>query len=191
MTVWRRDSFTLGPPRVALSGPVRGLSSPKGATGWRNCESCHGTPPEPLLVPFTHGAQVALQAWREEVASMEEGAAGLFLSWLGKLPGFAVRLALIFSYLCWCERGMGDPPGEVTEADMARALDFLEQYAMPMARRCFGEAALPQAERDARRLVRWLQCQRLIPTTLNVRSLRRMQDGPRHRDFGSAQDGAG
>jgi len=103
------------------------------------------TPPAPLLVPFDRGAQAALQAWREEVAGMEDGSAGLFLSWLGKLPGFAVRLSLIFAHLAWCEHGQGDPPVEVTEADMARTLDFLADYAVPMARRSFGEAGLPEA----------------------------------------------
>jgi len=136
------------------------------------------TPPAPLLVPFAPAAQAALQIWREEVAGMEEGSAGLFLSWLGKLPGFAVRLSLIFAHLAWCEHGRGDPPGEVQEADMLRALAFLSGYAVPMARRCFGEAALPEAERDARRLARWLLRRRPVPETLNVRELRRMQEGP-------------
>jgi hypothetical protein len=136
------------------------------------------TPPAPLLVPFDRGAQAALQAWREEVAGMEEGSAGLFLSWLGKLPGFAVRLSLIFAHLAWCEHGHGDPPAEVTDADMARALDFLTDYAVPMARRCFGEAGLPEAERDARRLARWLLRRPTMPATLNVREMRRMQEGP-------------
>ena len=114
----------------------------------------------------------------EEVARTEEGAAGLFLSWLGKLPGFAVRLSLIFAHLEWCEHGRGNPPGEVREADILRALTFLADYAVPMARRCFGEAALPEAERDARRLARWLLRRQPIPSALNVRELRRMQDGP-------------
>ena len=34
-----------------------------------------------------------VQQWREQVAQMEAGASDMFLSWLGKLPGFAVRLA--------------------------------------------------------------------------------------------------
>jgi hypothetical protein len=31
----------------------------------------------------------------EEVTDLEQGAAGMFLSWLGKLPGFCLRLAVI------------------------------------------------------------------------------------------------
>jgi hypothetical protein len=136
------------------------------------------TPPAPLLVPFDRSAQAALQKWRQQVAGMEEGAAGLFLSWLGKLPGFAVRLSLIYGHLGWCEHSRGDPPAVVSETDMLRALTFLADYAVPMARRCFGEAALPEVERDAKRLARWLLRRQLLPSTLNVRELRRMQDGP-------------
>ena len=44
--------------------------------------------------------------------------------------------------------------------------------------RAFGEAALPEAERDARRLARWLLRQSPIPGTLNARALRRQVDGP-------------
>jgi hypothetical protein len=119
-----------------------------------------------------------MQEWREAAAAMEVGASGLFLSWVGKLPGFAARLALIFAHLSWCTDGRGEPPGEVTEADILRAVTFLSDYAVPMARRAFGEAALPQAEQDSRRLARWLLRQKPRPGTLNARELRRMADGP-------------
>jgi hypothetical protein len=61
---------------------------------------------------------------------------------------------------------------------VAAAADFLEDYAVPMARRVFGEASLPQAERDARTLARWLVRQDPLPETINARELRRMSRGP-------------
>ena len=137
------------------------------------------TPPAPLLLPFTRDAQVILQEWREDVAREEEGAAGLFLSWLGKMPGFAVRLATIMAHLTWAEDGdAADPPEAIGRLDVLRATTILADYAVPMAKRAFGEAALPIAERDARRLARWLLRCQPCPTTLNVRELRRMADGP-------------
>lgn len=137
------------------------------------------TPPEPVLLPFSRSAQTALQNWRQEVACMEEGAAGLFLSWLGKLPGFAVRLATILAHLEWAADPIdADAPKMIEDIDVRRAVIFLSAYAVPMARRAFGEAALPEAERDARRLARWLLKQQPRPTTLNVRELRRMANGP-------------
>jgi hypothetical protein len=40
-----------------------------------------------------------------------------------------------------------------------------------MARRCFGEAALPQVDIDARTLARWIK--EHSPSTINARDLRR------------------
>jgi hypothetical protein len=107
-------------------------------------------PPEPLVLPFTDAAAAVLQAFREEAANLEGGAAGMILSWIGKLPGFCVRLAVIIQHLAWCwDDPAPPPPNEVEECAVAAAADFLEKYAVPMARRVFGEAALPQAERDS------------------------------------------
>ena len=86
--------------------------------------------------------------------------------------------------LAWCETCHGDPPREVTETDLLRAVTFLEDYAVPMARRAFGEAALPQAERDARRLARWILRQKSRPATLNAKELRRAPNGPGIPDAG-------
>jgi hypothetical protein len=46
-------------------------------------------------------------------------------------------------------------PERITLDDVVRAIGFLSEYVVPMARRAFGEAALPEPERDARRLARW------------------------------------
>lgn len=136
-------------------------------------------PPEPVVLPFAEAARCVLQDWRETVAGMEDGAAGLLLSWLGKLPGFAVRLALVLEHLDWAAGPDGaEPPGEVGEVALLRAVTFLDGYAAPMARRAFGEAALPQAERDGRQLARWLLKQHPRPEVVNVRALRRMAGGP-------------
>jgi hypothetical protein len=136
-------------------------------------------PPEPIMLPFTDAAAAALQAFREETAVLERCASGMFLSWLGKLPGFCVRLAVSIEHLAWCWDDRATPPPiEIEEWAVAAAADFLEQYAVPMARRVFGEAALPQRERDARTIGRWLVRQNPLPETINARDLRRMADGP-------------
>src|SRR5215218_1347183 len=136
-------------------------------------------PPEPVVLPFAEEAAAALQDWREEVAGTEAEAAGLVLSWLGKLTGFAVRLAVVFEHLAWLGREGAPPPETVGLDALARALGFLADYAVPMARRVFGEAGLPEAERDARRLARWyLRQPAPRPATLNARALRRAPNGP-------------
>ena len=135
--------------------------------------------PEPVILPFTPAAVTALQEWRGEVKQMERNAFGLFLSWTGKLPGMVVRLAPIFQHMDWLLQPEGTPPPQEIDVDaVARAIGFLAEYGVPMARRAFGEAALPEAERDARRLARWLLRQRPMPEVLNARALRRHADGP-------------
>lgn len=137
------------------------------------------TEPEPTVLPFTEEAAAALHGWRVEVARLEATATALMLSWLGKLPGLAVRLGLIFEMLTWSALPEGTPePESIDVESVCAAITFLREFAIPMARRTFGAAALPQAERDARHLARWLVQQRPRPTIINVRELRRRGDGP-------------
>lgn len=137
------------------------------------------TEPVPVVLPFTEEAAAALHDWRIEVAAVEAGAVGLMLSWLGKLPSLAVRLALIFQLLAWTESPEGTAePEAIGELAIRAAIAFLRDFAIPMARRTFGAAALPQAERDARSVARWLMQQAPLPVTVNARELRRRGDGP-------------
>ncbi|WP_372620868.1 DUF3987 domain-containing protein [Falsiroseomonas sp.] len=162
--------------------PARPRNAPPAGTlldALRRLETLPWTPPEPVMLPFVGGAPDAMQEWREEAAALEAEASGLFLSWLGKLPGFALRLAVVFAHLDWLTKAEAAPPPAAVDADaVARACGFLSEYAVPMARRLFGEAALPEAERDGRRLARWYLRQNPRPAVLNAKALRRMAGGP-------------
>ncbi|MXP62132.1 DUF3987 domain-containing protein [Roseomonas sp. M0104] len=134
---------------------------------------------EPVTLTFSAEAADLFDEWRGEVKEMEADAAGLFLSWIGKLPGMTVRLAVIFAHLDWLAAPDGTPPPDHISADaVVRAQGFLADYAVPMAKRAFGEAALPEAERDARRLARWMLRQRPRRAVLNARQMRREANGP-------------
>ena len=127
-----------------------------------------------VILPLEETAATALQAYREQIAATEADAAGLFLSWVGKLPGMAVRLAVILEHLHWSgERASDPPPTRVSEIAAISAIAFLDAYALPMARRCFGEAALPQSERDVIALARWIIAQDPLPEMVNAPALRR------------------
>ena len=131
------------------------------------------------LLPFDEEAATLMQQWRLDVAEHETEAAGLFLSWLGKLPGMAARLALVLEYLWWCGDAPASPePRRVSEKAIHAAGAFLDGYALPMARRAFGDAAVTQSERDAATLARWLQRQKPVPERLNARELYRAKDKP-------------
>jgi hypothetical protein len=110
---------------------------------------------------------------RVRVAAMEDETSGLLLSWIGKVPGYAVRLSLIFEFLWWSFDRPGDQvPAWISSQAFAAASRFMLDYALPMTRRAFGDAALPQAERDAVALAKWILAQQPLPATLNARALR-------------------
>ena len=92
--------------------------------------------------------------WRKTCAEWESGAEGLLLSFIGKLPGLAARLALVLAAIGHAFDNEADPAQrQITPAEFGRACHFTESYALPMARRAYGAASVPKAERAARRLV--------------------------------------
>ncbi len=106
----------------------------------------------PYFLPFTDAARDRLDRLRQDVRGWETGAEGLLLSFIGKLPGLAVRLALILTYLDWLT-GREQEPIEIDLDAFDRAAQFLEVYSLPMARRAYADASLSKAERAARRLL--------------------------------------
>ena len=106
----------------------------------------------PWLIPFTEEARALLDAFRQAVRGWETGAEGLLLSFIGKLPGLAVRLSLVLAYLDWVA-GADLEPHEIALAHFGRAAHFIEAYVLPMARRAYADASLSKPERAARRLL--------------------------------------
>lgn len=82
-----------------------------------------------------------------------------------------MRLALAFEYLWWCGQLGSSEPVAITEEAVNAAIGFVEGYAKPMARRVYGDAALPVSERRAATLARWLLAQRA--RQFNARTVRR------------------
>ena len=106
----------------------------------------------PWLVPFSDPARDALDQFRHTARTWEGDAEGLLLSFIGKLPGLSVRLSLILTYLDWLAMH-GDEPLEISADVYSRAAVFIENYAVPMARRAYADASLSKAENTARRLL--------------------------------------
>jgi hypothetical protein len=93
-----------------------------------------------------------LTLWRDLDARAVTGAEGSLLSFAGKLPGMAARLALVLAALDWATEG-GAELGDVTAAQFGRAAHLAEAYLLPMARRAYAGASGPKPERAARRLL--------------------------------------
>ena len=112
----------------------------------------------PWIVPLNDPAKDLLDAFRQAVRDWERGAEGLLLSFIGKMPGFVLRLSLVLAYLDWAS-GHEPEPFEITEAELGRAAHLLEAYLLPMARRAYADAALSTAERGARPLIAAIRAQ--------------------------------
>lgn len=125
-------------------------------------------------ISLSSDAAELIQAWREDVAQKETQVSGLMVSWLGKLPGYAVRLSLVIEYLWWVgqEELFPEPTG-ISQDATHTAIAFLDAYAVPMAYRVFGDAGVSQADRDAHSLAKWIINQQTIPDVVNARELRR------------------
>jgi len=104
------------------------------------------------FLPFTDGARDRLDSLRQAIRAWEGNAEGLLLSFIGKLPGLAVRLSLILTYLDWLT-GQEAEPLEIEPDAFGRAALFIETYALPMARRAYADASHSKAERAARQLL--------------------------------------
>lgn len=112
----------------------------------------------PWIVPFHEGAKGLLDAFRQQCREWEGDAEGLMLSFIGKLPGLAVRLALVLALLDWAAEG-NDLPAAIMGNHVERAVQLLTSYCLPMARRAFADATIPKADRAARRLVQIIRAQ--------------------------------
>lgn len=106
---------------------------------------------EPFLVPFGEDAAPLVDEWRQWVRDREHKSEGLLLSWLGKLPGMALRLSLVLAALDCAENG--ETLTCITKEQFKRATRWLETYALPMVRRAYGIGGLDTQERAAVKLV--------------------------------------
>ena len=165
--IWPERVRPVRPTRVPPSGAKAKLS--------KLYRLAHDEDGNSIVVPFDDAAASLLDTYRQQVADIEAEASGLLMSWLGKLPGMAVRLALIFEHLWWCGDHEYDDqcPQAISEKAVIAAIVFLDEYAMPMAQRCFGESSLPRPERDVRAIARWMLDNG--PEIINPRHLRQIR----------------
>jgi hypothetical protein len=110
----------------------------------------------PWFVPFSDEARDLLDQFRRDVRKWETDTDGLLLSFIGKLPGVAVRLSLVLGMMEWASGEAGEPM-EVTPDHFGGAAHLVEDYLLPMARRAYAEHSGSPAQRSARALVALIQ----------------------------------
>lgn len=132
----------------------------------------HDAEGKPVAITLRLSASAAdlFEAWQGDNAELDDDASGLLKSFVGKMDGALLRLALTAELAQWAMTG-GPEPREISLATIEAAAEWVDAYAKPMAERVYGDAALPAAERDAALLARYIVKKGL--RTFNKRELKR------------------
>lgn len=138
----------------------------------------------PVIKMLSHDARMHHFEWQKKNRAESSEVYGLVLSHFGKLPGIVLRLAMAFEYLHWCLTDKPEPETIGIEA-MGRAADLVDDYLKPMARRVYGDAALPPNEKRAAMLARRILKNREM--IVNAGEVRRYWKLPGLRDSDSVR----
>ena len=127
---------------------------------------------ETYQLHFSDNAADAFFETRKEIRKMANQTDGLLAGWIGKGNGTIPRLAAILLILDWAFRNPDQNlPTVISVEYVRRATKLWSEYLLPMAKRAFADAALPQVERVGRRILR--EAQRRGDAVLNEREVRR------------------
>ncbi|MGR9539369.1 YfjI family protein [Rhizobium leguminosarum] len=114
----------------------------------------------PWFIPFSDDAKGLLDQFREDVRQWEGKAEGLLLSFVGKLPGLAVRISLVLAMMDYAS-GESSEPAQISIEHFGRAAHFIESYLLPMAQRAYADASVSTKDRSARNLVKLIISQEM------------------------------
>lgn len=160
--VWPDAIPFVRPTRAAEPGALEAI--------YRRLASLAFVGGEALTLLLEPAAANYFEEWIAENNEQIQRSAGLYAGWLGKARGFALRLSLVLEMLAWAS-GKGGEPDRVRLASLKTALDLLEDYFKPHARRALADASLPKVEQRAASLARYIKAGGL--TRINLREVRR------------------
>ncbi|AKM06120.1 DUF3987 domain-containing protein [Pelagerythrobacter marensis] len=129
----------------------------------------------PVVLPLAPSGATMFEKWDAENSATSGDGGNLNEAFVGKMSGAVLRLALVAELTGWAFNG-GEEPHVVSDASLAAAIKWVEGYAKPMAARVYGDAAVPEAERNAALLARYIRRERL--SLVNLRELRRSPHKP-------------
>ncbi|WP_339162729.1 DUF3987 domain-containing protein [Methylobacterium bullatum] len=107
---------------------------------------------EPVRIPVSAAAIDLLEAYGQEMLERAETVSSWYASTLGKVPGLALRLSAVLTYLRWSTEG-ADEPQEINAEAMRDAIRLMNTYFLPQAERVRQSAAVTDGEADARALI--------------------------------------
>ena len=110
--------------------------------------------------------------WQHKQWEAKNSVSGKLEGAMGKLDGTTLRIALTLEYLSWAwGQSNGPEPDQVRLVSLQNALLIIDEWVRPNLERVFAEASLPEAQKDAMEVGRWLL--RTRPAIVNARELRR------------------
>ena len=109
-----------------------------------------------LTLPLSDRAADIFERWEQENAGVDDDSSALFKSFVGKMNGAVLRLALVGEFINWAWQG-GAEPAEVSADALIAAAAWVDDYAKPMAERVYGDAALPEVEWHAAMLAKYIR----------------------------------
>lgn len=110
----------------------------------------------PVYLPLSDEAATLLEKYAAKNRDVVAGEFGLMAGFVGKMPANAVRLALVHELLWWAGGEDAYEPETVSAAAMEASLGLLEEYFVPMGRRSFMDAGLPEDVRLSKSMARWI-----------------------------------
>jgi len=132
----------------------------------------------PGYLTFTEAARQELNAFRLACSDLEEVSTGPLRSHIGKLPGLAVRIALILVHLDWAgASSQKSAPQIIQAAHVKRSVHYVGKHLLGHAQRAYGTASLPGEVENAIRIAK-----RVLDKNLREISSRDIQ---RNRIIGS------
>jgi hypothetical protein len=114
--------------------------------------------PSPVYVPVSEAGRARLQPFVAQMKNCAADAYGPMAGAYGKAGGHALRLALVLEFLWWAIAPRdADGAVEISERAMSAAIELVQNYFIPMARRALAEASIPPDDQKAMVLARYLQ----------------------------------
>ena len=119
---------------------------------------------------LTSEAATLFEQWRQEHFIISQHTAGLLASHYGKSNGHLLRLALCLQLLWWSATH-GPEPRWISQRAVAMAAHLMDGYFKVMAQHVMADASIPEPERNAATLGKWIL--RNKPNIINLRQVRR------------------
>jgi len=127
--------------------------------------------PEPAIMMLSNDAADLHDERRQTLFADHGDAPGMFGSFIGKAPGMVLRLSAVLTLLEWAITDDSQCPDTVSADALRRTWAMFESYLIPMAKRVYGNATIPTAERHAKALAKRIMENREL--RINARAIQR------------------